>query len=82
MIEVILLGMTRGSRVGGWKGKEAEGRKGEERGGKGRRVKHENLIFFFLTGLRILMTHRASLTMFMPSNTSLYLPLPTLRTTS
>ena len=68
----------------GWgrKLRGGKGRKGEERGGEGRRVKHENLIFFFLTGLRILMTHRASLTMFMPSNTSLYLPLPTLRTTS
>lgn len=38
--------------------------------------------FFFLTGLRILMTQRSSFVTFTPSKTSLYLPLPTFRTTS
>lgn len=38
--------------------------------------------FFFLTGLSILMMHFSPLRVLMPSNTSLYLPRPTLRTTS
>ena len=46
------------------------------------RILISRLIFLFLTGLRILMTQRASSGMCMPSNTSLYLPLPTLRITS
>ena len=40
------------------------------------------LIFFFFTGLRILMTHFLSFAPCTPSNTSEYFPLPTLRTTS
>jgi hypothetical protein len=38
--------------------------------------------FFFLTGFRILIMQRSLLTEFTPSNTSLYLPRPTFRTTS
>ena len=37
--------------------------------------------FFFLTGFRILMMHFVLSMMLIPSNTSLYFPLPTFRTT-
>ena len=40
------------------------------------------LTFFFFTGLRIFMMQVWLLTTFTPSKTSLYFPLPTLRTTS
>jgi hypothetical protein len=40
------------------------------------------LTFFFFTGFRILMTHLPSLPAWNPSNTSLYFPLPTFRSTS
>lgn len=38
--------------------------------------------FFFFTGLRILMIHFSLFLVLTPSKTSLYLPRPTLRTTS
>jgi hypothetical protein len=40
------------------------------------------LIFFFFTGLRIFTMHFSDVTELRPSNTSLYLPLPTFRITS
>ena len=40
------------------------------------------LIFFFLTGFKILTTHLQSFATFTPSKTSLYLPLPIFLTTS
>lgn len=47
---------------------------------EGSKMRHHT--FFFFTGLRILIMHFWLLTMFTPSNTSLYLPLPTFLTTS
>jgi hypothetical protein len=49
---------------------------------KAHQYKNKKATFFFLTGLRILITQRSLLLTFMPSNTSLYFPLPTFRTTS
>jgi hypothetical protein len=46
------------------------------------RILISRLIFFFLTGLRILTTHFWRLTTLYPSKTSLYFPRPILRTTS
>ena len=46
------------------------------------RILISRLIFFFLTGLRILITQRSPVGEWTPSKTSEYFPRPTLRTTS
>ena len=46
------------------------------------RTKEETQTFFFFTGLRIFMMHFSLFVKCTPSNTSLYLPLPTFLTTS